>query len=421
MGDPEPNTPSVARRLWAHGILIAAVGLLYGYAMHEAVAVNETPDFFIYRAGARLGLRGETPYDSEKMRVLVAEQFPGQHTLIDNCGYFLPPQAVLVYVPFAALPYPTAKLAWAGVNGLAGAAVLLVLRVLGSRPPVTWFGQLLPLALVANCVVFVGVELGQTSLPIVGCVAVGLWCFERRGKWGFWLGVLLWSVAFVKPHLALPLIPLAWYLGGWKRAAAIVAVVAVLNLLGATIAGGSPLFVLDYVRYLKSSHKGVMFNQVASNPEITSWNALLYSMTSPVAGKRFLIELTAVTTLAGYSMWFTLIAARCALAKTKPSAAWVVAATVVGALLCAQLLPYDLMILAVAVPWVRELFARGCPVRGCVATALLVVQILPFDWALAGHIGAQRPLGVALLAVAVLVGPVHPTSRANSALTRPSP
>src|SRR5205823_2963222 len=150
------------------------------------------------------------------------------------------------------------------------------------------------------------IELGQTSLLFVGCAAGGLWCFERkRGA----AGVALWSVCFVKPHLALPLLPLAWYLGGWKRAAALLGVVAALNLIGATVVGGSPLFLRDFLVYLGSTHKAVVFNRAELNPEITSWNRLLYALTEPVAGGRFLVELSATTTVAGFAGWFALAAA----------------------------------------------------------------------------------------------------------------
>ena len=79
---------------------------------------------------------------------------------------------------------------------------------------------------------------------------------------------------FVKPHLALPLVPLAWFLGGWKRAAGLVAVVAGLNLAGGALTG-SPLLVLDYLRELAGRHQAVTFNRAADNPQISSWNRAL--------------------------------------------------------------------------------------------------------------------------------------------------
>jgi len=385
------------------GVSIAAVGLLTAFAVYQALCVNLAPDFFIYRAGAEMGLHGESPYDREKLRALVAAQYPDNALLIEHCGYFLPPQAALILAPFAAVPYPAAKVSWAIINGLCAAAVLLVLRLFASRPLPRGAQLLLPLILSWNYLTAAIIELGQTSLLCTGCIAAGLWCFERKQPT---LGVLLWSVAFVKPHVALPLIPLAWYLGGWKRAAALVAVVAMLNLIGATIVGGSPLFLRDYLNDLSSAHKAVMFNLASSNPEITSWNRLLFAMTESWAGERFLIELTATTTVAGYLVWWALAVMRCWLAQKWPSAAWATAAAVVGSVWCVQALPYDLIWLALAVPWVRELFSAGYRVRGWIAAGLLVLQLIPLD--LVGQLGisTHRPLGVACFAMLVLVGPV---------------
>ncbi|QJW96194.1 glycosyltransferase family 87 protein [Frigoriglobus tundricola] len=401
-----------ARRPAVRGASILAVGVLTAFAVYQALGVNLAPDFFIYRAGAEMGLRRESPYDGAKIRARVADQYPEEPILSAECGFFLPPQAVLVFAPFALLPYSTAKVFWALLNGLCAAAVIRVSAgALAARPlPLPLGGQLLlPLVLAWNYLTVAAVELGQTSLMLTGCIAAGLWAFDRGRPAR---GVALWSVAFIKPHLALPLVPLAWYLGGWKRSAALVALVVALNLVGATLAGGSPLFLADYVAYIGSSHKAVMFNRAGSNPEITSWNRLLFALTEPFAGDRFLIELTATLTAAGYLVWFVFVAGRGWLARAKPSAAWAVTAAVVGAVLCAQVQAYELLVLALAVPWVRELYAGGFWVRGSAAAALLLGQLVPLD--VAGPLGiwTHRPLGVALLAVLVLMGPVGPLNRA---------
>ena len=68
-------------------------------------------------------------------------------------------------------------------------------------------------------------------------MAAGLVAFNRG--WNV-AGAVLWALPFVKPHVALPLLPLAWYLWGWKRAAGILLVVGGLNVLGATFVGGTP-------------------------------------------------------------------------------------------------------------------------------------------------------------------------------------
>jgi hypothetical protein len=386
---------------------VAAVGVVTAFALDQAVRRNRAPDLFIYRAGAERGLRGESPYGAAYLRALVAAQYPDDPIIHENCGYFLPPLAVLAFAPFAAVPFPEAKLLWAVVTGFGVAGVLLVPRAFEARPLPRIAQLALPLVLAWNYLTFNVIELGQTSLVIAGCVGAGLWCFEHKRPTP---GVLLWSVAFVKPHVALVLIPLAWYLGGWTRAAALVAVVAALNLVGATVVGGSPLFLRDYAAYLGTAHKAVLFNRAEINPEITSWNRLLYALTEPVAGSRFLIEQSAVTTVAGYAVWFGLAAARCRVARAWPSPAWATAAAAVGAVWCAQVLPYDLVLLVFVVPWVRELSGGGRRVRGWLVVALVVPALVPHDVFLTVGVPLHRPLGVALLAGLVLAGPVGATA-----------
>src|SRR5205814_9594823 len=109
------------------------------------LVVDWSPDLFIYRAGAGLGLRGVSPYDSARIAALVAEKYPDvdrdkpdDEKLVNNCGFFVPPLAVFVFAPFAALPWRAAKLLWALVNALAAAAICLAPRLFrrpGDPPP----------------------------------------------------------------------------------------------------------------------------------------------------------------------------------------------------------------------------------------------------------------------------------------------
>lgn len=397
-----------------------AVAGLTAFALLQALAANNFPDFFIYRSGSDIALHGESPYRLDPIRERVLDQFPDAapkpedteqekaDSFVNNCGFFLPPQAILVFAPFTLVPYPVAKVLWAIVVGASGAGCLLVLRIFGGRPPRSLSEQLLPCFLLLNFLTIGIVMVGQTTILCVGCIAVGQWCFER--KWAV-LGALLWSVPFIKPHLALPLLPLAWYLGGWQRAAAVAGVVAALNGAGLLIAHVSPL---DYANFLKDAHESVVFNQVARNHEIASWNRLLLVVTEwlnvPVA-----IQQTAWTALGAYLVWGGLVLARVTLAGELPSPAWAAAAAVAGAVECPQVLGYEALLLLLAVPWVRELFAGGWRVRGWLAVAVLALQAaVPFQ---AAHmVGAtfHRPLAVALFALIVLVGPLKSPPAATS-------
>ncbi len=386
---------------WPAGV---AAFLVFAFALYQALGTNNVPDFFIYRLGAELAASGVNPYDIETIRQHVATQYPDPdptpESLVKNCGYFLPPMAALLYMPFALLPWVPAKVAWAVVTGLAAYAIARVAggTVLIRAPQMTSpIANLVPFALVLNPLTLAVVVVGQVTVVSVGCVAAGLWAFARAKPY---LAAVLWVVPFVKPHLALPLIPLAWFLGGWRPAALLVVLVAGLNVIGAWVIGGSPAFLRDYIAFLPTTRDAVLYNRVELNPTIASWNRLLFVAGGP------LVELTALTTLAGYCVWFGLLGGRVSLAGERPSIAWAVAAVAVGAVLCSQVLAYELVILVLVVPWVRELFTAGWRLRGWLAIGLLVMQVI--SRAVMEQVGleAHHPLGVAGLALLVLLGPI---------------
>lgn len=385
----------------ANRAALAAAGLVFAFALLRALAFNSQPDLFIYRLGAELGLRGESPYDIAVIRKAVADQFPdpdaGPDSFVNNCGYFLPPAAVLVYAPLTPLPWRDAKVVWAFICGLAAFALTKLPRLFGAPPSesAVWT-VLVPVLLVVNFLTLAIIQVGQSTLLVVGCIALGQLCFEKGRPLP---GVLLWSVAFIKPHLALPLLPLAWYLGGWKRAAGLILVVALENVLGAILISGTPLVLRDYLDFLGSGHKAVVFNLAERNYEITSWNRLLFIST----GK--LIEQTAPITLAGYLIWFGLLIGRCALGNVRPTVAWAAAAAAAGSVFCPQVLGYEVLMLALAVPWIRELAAADRKLPAALAALLLIAELVPFPVMESIGITIHRPLAVALFALLVLAFP----------------
>ncbi len=410
---PSPQPAGDNAHRWAEYIPIVAALLFTAIALVRALgpADYDPRDFYIYRLGAELALRGENPYDVAKIRQCVSEKFPEENPAAEslslNCGYFLPPMAILVYTPFAMLPWGATKVAWALVNGLAAyfiARLPLLLHEKDSPPPGFLVWGAVPFVLLLNPLALVtSFPVGQTSVVFLGCVAAGLLAFER-GRPS--LAAVAWVIPFIKPHLALPLVPLAWYLGGWRPAALLVALVAILNLAGATVVGGSPLFLREYANYLPQVRDAVRYNRVELNPSIASWNRLLFAAGGP------LVELGLATTMAGYLVWYGLLIGRWAVSGgERPSAAWVTAATAAGALWCSQVLVYELLFLLVAVPWVRDLFANGYRLRGGLAIALLAVQTIPQAKMAALGIEVHHPLAVALFALLVLTGPMSPAHR----------
>jgi hypothetical protein len=418
MPNPTANAPLLKPRWWPIRGAIVAVAIFSFCSFSVAIEAktlpqlfpSQTPDFFIIRSGAVIALQGESPYEPEIVQRMVAEQFPKDKQLIENSAFFLPPATIAIYAPLAVLPYPIAKVAWAIVLALSSIAVLQAFRIFGSQWPISATEQLLPAIVLLNYLTLAIVELGQTSMLFVGCVVAGQWCFERGRSFtsGWWphfyetLGAFLWAIPFIKPHLALSLLPLAWYLGGWKRPVLILAMVAAMNSVGCLMIGRSPLFLLEYVQYLGSTHKGVIFNRVESNPTvITSWNRLVFALGGP------LVELTAATTLASYLVWFGIVAGRVALAGKFPRAAWAAAVSAIAGVFCSQVIIYELLLLVLVIPWVRSLFANDFRNRGWLAVGLMCLQFIPVG-TMDTWFGVQfhHALGVALLAVLVLVGPI---------------
>jgi hypothetical protein len=384
---------------------LVAAALLFSFALFQGLATKHARDFLIFRLGSQLAARGENPYDLARIRQHVAAAYPegddNTQEFVANCGYFLPPLAVVLFLPFAAMPTLAATVCWACATGCAGffiARLPEVSRARGSAPLTVLPRSLIPFVLVLNPLALAVVLVGQITVLSVGCVAAGLWCLDRGRPW---LTATLWVLPFIKPHLALPLLPLLVFLGGWRPAALLIALVVALNFAGATLVGGSPLFLRDYLDYLSQAHRAVGYNRAELNPTITSWNRLLFTAGGP------LVELTALTTIAGDLVWFSLVLGRVAWAGTRPQASWAIAAAAVGSVLCAQVLVYELLILTLVVPWVRDLFAAQFRFRGWLAVALLSLQLIP--QAAIGALGLVFPpaLGVALLAMLVLMGPVE--------------
>ena len=172
-------------------------------------------------------------------------------------------------------------------------------------------------------------------------------------------------------------------------------VVGALNLAGCLVAGGSPLFLKDYFDFLAAAHKSVEFNRAALNPQITSWNRIIIAAGGPV------VELTALTTLAGYLVWYGLVVGRCVLAGRRPSPAWALAASAVGALVCCQVLGYEVFLLALVVPYLRELLEARRIAPAAVVLGLIAVQLVPFDFEAVG-VGAPRALGAVGVAIMLL-------------------
>lgn len=337
--------------------LLVCAGLVVFFLICERSMKNEALlDFYVYRTGAQLAFEGISPYETQVLRARVADRFPpeNENSFANQCGFFLPPQAIVVFMPFAKAEWSTAEGMW--FFFLTAMALLSgILAYCYGRDKqhqgIGW--PFIVLIVLLNPITMPSLVVGQTTLLFLACFAMGQFAFENDCPR---LGTFLWSIPFIKPHLALPFLVLAWFLGGWGRVAGIVILVAIWNLLGGMVATGSVdgsirLFRL-YVEYIGSGHKAVVFNLVAENYQITSWNRILAALGGPA------IDLKIWMTLTGLGVWALLLAARMRLrgplGEQPLDPAYLLAVTTVGALFSVQVLAYEMILLALLAPLILQ-------------------------------------------------------------------
>lgn len=415
---PTPNS-----RLIPIAATVIAV-LLAGYwSGRVAVGENHHEDLWIYSSGPALAFQGESPYDVTKIHARVEERWPDDENLHGNSGFFLTPQALLVYAPWVAVPWDLAKPLWCvftiGLAAVAGWG----LRKLSVAPLPGWFTAAAVVAVLLNPLTLFVLIVGQSTLLVLSCVVLGEVAYRAGWKR---IGCVLWAVCFIKPHIAFPLLPLAWWLNGWRRMAEVAAWAAGLNVLAGVVFFGKPLFLLDYLKFVQEGHQSVEFNRVAVNRQITGWNRLMVSAGGPA------IELGMLGTLAGYGVLVGVAALRLWLGMVLPTREWCFALAGCASLCCCQLLPYELPMLCLAVPYLVGLIGSGRTLDRLAAVLIAAPAAFAFldggdgspyyqflaktvgGSALEGVLQSHRCVGVMLTTAGVLiVGPVSPTRSAS--------
>jgi hypothetical protein len=213
--------------------------------------------------------------------------------------------------------------------------------------------------------------------------------------------------------------------------------VALWNLLGGlivtgTLDGSVGLFRI-YLDYLRTGHKAVIFNLVAENFQIPSWNRIIAASGGPA------IDLKIWMTLTGFAIWGLLVTGRLwlagALSQDRRDPAYLVAVTAVGALFFAQVLAYEMILLALVAPLILQHFDAGRKGDAYALIAMLLFLMLPMNLTdqLADRFGwpeesRQRTLirshkcfGMAALAIYLLIrGPVRTNAAAAESKASPT-
>ena len=363
--------------------VLAVAGLIvYFIIVQRALPEPIQNDAAVYRAGAKVALESRSPYDTALIQAEVARLLPPKHPedVALNCGFFLPPQAIVVFAPLALVDATGNGLSagWCFVLTAFGLACGTLAWTFGRSPIRRGTGWVaIVLALLLNPVTQVSLVVGQTGLLLAGCIALGQFCFERgRPR----LGCFFWAIIFIKPHLAIPFFVRAWILGGWQRAVGIALFSAILNFFGGLIAygtiGGAVHLFGEYLEYVGSAHKSVFFNLVEQNYQILSWNRLLAALGGPA------IDLKIGTILAGFALWGLLIYGRFQfrpLSRKRSDDAYLVAVTAVGALFFAQVLAYEMVLLVLLAPLILQHFDAGRRGDAWLLVGLLLFLSVPID------------------------------------------
>jgi hypothetical protein len=274
-------------------------------------------DFATFWIAAKFALSGHAPdaYGVPGQEAMAAMFGPGRHP-----PFFYPPTALLLWAPFALLPFAPAAWLWLGAIGTAYAACMRAL--LGSR--------LVILAL-AFPAVFVGALLGQTSMLVAALFGGAALTLDRSPRLA---GVLIGCLVF-KPQLAV-LAPVALAVAGRWQAFIAAAVTAVILVLASVVASWSAFFAV--LPSVKSWNGGAdtHFDLFAS----VYAAARLLHLPDPTAGIVQALATIAATVL----LWMV--------ARRRPGGAAEISLLVVATGFCVPFLgDYDLLIFVVPGIW----------------------------------------------------------------------
>ena len=220
------------RLLLALPLGAAAVSLVAGVRN----AVGSSLDLLPYLEGARMWLRGVSPYDVDL-----------------PTGFVYLPQAALLFAPLAALPDPVARGVWAALNALLWIGSLALLALLFARGDrrLAWG---LGVALAGWACARVTLGNGQLGIFTVAALVAAL-AAERRGR-HLLAGVAL-GLALTKWSLSLPF--LVYFAARGRGSTLAVAAATVLGgylAFGLRLGQGPWTVALDYAQVLRA-HAGV--------------------------------------------------------------------------------------------------------------------------------------------------------------------
>jgi hypothetical protein len=261
-------------------------------------------DFILVYAPARAWLLGANPYDAAQIdQVWLEASGPGElrPSSRNTPELIYPPTTLLMFVPWAALPWPAAHYAWLAANvAFVGLIIWFTARVagFGLRQRRTW-------VFVAAILVFApmhtAIHHGQTPLYVL---AMALLAFAVRSQAAS--GVALGLASAVKPHLALPFAALEAVRGRWRSAVIAAATLAAILLASILplLARGVP-WLTSWRNNLAAFRAGGAGDPSSANPHRHQLVNLQYPITA-LTGNTLLAEILTFAIVALLAMIFFL-------------------------------------------------------------------------------------------------------------------
>lgn len=325
-------------------VVLVGFGAMIPWA---APSMNVGQDFVAFWTSAKLALDGRVgdAYGEPERAAIAALLGPGRYAT-----FFYPPPALLLWLPFALLPFLTALALWVTATGAAYATAIRAILRGGSIIPAIAFPA------VTVCALF-----GQNSLfsaALFGGSAVTLDRYPVLA--GLFIGVLVY-----KPQLAI-LAPLVLLLARRWRAFAAASATALVLIVGATMVFG----IDSWAAFISSLSQAAAWN-AGGVPGFDKF-------ASPYSAIRLLGGSTNLAWLVQFATAAAAITALVVTSWKRPGGSAEIAILVVATGLCVPFLGnWDMVIFAVPGAWlISEAVAHGWLPYERVALALLYASPL---------------------------------------------
>jgi len=265
------------RRSVRAALVVVALGAAVLLWRGPIRALSNSTDFSIVYGSARAWLTGGNPYDAAEIgRAWLAAGGPAERSpaQFESAVFLYPPPALALLSPIAAIPWPVAKIVWAGLN-LALWAVTILCAASAARfvrGSTGWWAVIAGGLWLAPA--WTSMSVGQTCI-VAGVGAAAAWGSRAGGHepaGGLVAGVLLGAGAALKPQLGGLFAGYEVWRGRWRAAAAAVGIAALLFLIGVArmeIAG---------VPWRASLSQNVAAFTTASNGDPTRANPIRYHL-----------------------------------------------------------------------------------------------------------------------------------------------